>query len=127
MNSLLRSISSDSNLSISQYFTLQSIPPDGVSMSELAGKLGIDNSTLTRNINVLIKLQLVTKIQSKSDKREYIAILTQDAYLLIKNLEVEFDKAFIKIILDISSEEKSQLSNIIEKINWKINCKIHDL
>ena len=52
------------NLSLSQYYTLTNISSIGISMSELSLVLGVDNSTLTRNINILIKRSLLKKQQS---------------------------------------------------------------
>ena len=55
MNVLARQVASKNNLSLSQYYTLNSISSNGISMSELSSRIGVDNSTLTRNINILIQ------------------------------------------------------------------------
>ena len=127
MYSLIRRISSHNNLSISQYFTIQSITKDGLSMSDLSLILGIDNSTLTRNINILIKEGLVTKEKSIFDRREHIILLTRDGYLILKKLDVQFNNQLNDIFSCITSDERNNLINSIEKVNWKLNCKINDV
>ena len=62
MNVIVRRVASDNNLSLSQYFALTNISTSGISMSDLSTMLGVDNSTLTRNINILIKRDLVVKV-----------------------------------------------------------------
>ena len=52
-NAFVRSAASQLNLTASQAFHLISIPHDGIPMSKLAHKLGLDPSTLTRNIKKL--------------------------------------------------------------------------
>ena len=51
---LLRSTASKFNLTFEQAKLLLSIPFDGIFLSDLAETLGIDNSTLTRNIEKLL-------------------------------------------------------------------------
>ena len=60
-NAIIRTIASNLNLTASQAFHLLSIPFDGIPMSGLAFKLGLDNSTLTRNVQKLEKLNLVKR------------------------------------------------------------------
>ena len=60
-NAIFRQYSSRLSLTAPQAFHLLSIPVDGISMSGLANKLGLDTSTLTRNIKKLEKLNLVRR------------------------------------------------------------------
>ena len=60
-NVLLRAVASQNHLSVSQYLTLYSISPNGITMSELSKAVGVDNSTLTRNIHILVRKLLVSK------------------------------------------------------------------
>ena len=76
MNALIRKNSYMINLSPSQYYTIQSISIDGSSMTEISNLLGIDNSTLTRNLEKLIQMGLVVKQRSIKDRREYLVLLT---------------------------------------------------
>ena len=60
-NSLIRIAATGLGISSSQAFNILSIPFDGISMSGLSHKLGLDASTLTRNVNKLIKLDYMIK------------------------------------------------------------------
>ena len=65
---LFRSDISIKDMTYSQVLAVISIPSDGIEMSELAIKLGLDNSTITRLIVRLEKKGLVVREQSKKDK-----------------------------------------------------------
>jgi len=127
LNVIVRKVSSDNNLSLSQYFTLLNISSSGTLMGELSKLIGIDKSTLTRNIKILLNRNLVLKNQSRSDKREYIIILTIDGEKLIDILDKDMDKKLENILKDINSTSRQRLSDIIESINWKMNCQINEL
>ena len=86
-NAIIRSVASNFNLTASQAFSLLLIPFDGISMSHLAYKLGLDNSTLTRNIQKLEKLHLVKRKADNYDKRVQRVVLTKDGSSLIVLLE----------------------------------------
>ena len=62
-NALIRSSASKVNLTTSQVFHIISLPHGGISMSKLAHRLGLDASTLTRNIQKLEKLWHQTQAQ----------------------------------------------------------------
>ena len=127
LNVIVRKVASDNNLSLSQYFTLSNISSSGILMGELSKLVGVDKSTLTRNIRILLNRNLVLKNQSTSDKREYIIMLTNHGEKLIDKLDSGMEKELSIIIEDIDSISKQTLSNIIESINWKINCYINEL
>ena len=66
---LLRQISSKYELTLSQSLILLSTPFDGITISELSDKLGIDISTMTRNIQRIEKKKLLKRNQNPNDKR----------------------------------------------------------
>ena len=57
------------DMTYSQVLAIISIPNDGIEMSELARKLGLDNSTITRLIDKVQKKGWVGRKQSRRDKR----------------------------------------------------------
>ena len=58
-NAIIRFSASHFNLTFSQALLILSIPFDGISMTKLAKKLGLDNSTLTRNVQGLKQLNIL--------------------------------------------------------------------
>ena len=126
-NILIRKICTSNNISLSQYFTINNIDSDGTSMSELSFRLGLDNSTMTRNINILLKRSLVTKNPSTSDKREQLISLSKQGNALVSKLDDEFNTHFNHIVSDIDISIKEKFIDFIQQLNWKISCHINEL
>ena len=127
MNAVIREVSSSLNLSLSQYYTLLSIQVEGITMSELSLIVGIDNSTLTRNIDKLIIRKLVIKSQSTSDKREFIITLSPSGGSTIKQIDHKMSNLIDDLLVDIDNHSKNIFKDILEKINWKLHCKINEV
>tara|TARA_Y100001970_G_C14250071_1_gene871172 strand:- start:2934 stop:3353 length:420 start_codon:yes stop_codon:yes gene_type:complete len=127
MNVLARRVASQNNLSLSQYYTLTNISSIGISMSELSLVLGVDNSTLTRNINILIKRSLLKKQQSSKDKREQIVLLSSKGMETVKKLDIDMEKLLNQFISGIDEMQRQSFLDTLEQLNWKMNCYINDL
>ena len=67
--SLLRRLSSKYDLTLSQSLLLLYVPYDGISVSDLSEKLGVDISTMTRNIQRIDKQGLIERKPNENDKR----------------------------------------------------------
>ena len=121
-NALIRNAASKLSLTAPQAFHLLSIPHDGIPMSQLAHKLGLDTSTLTRNIQKLEKMGLIKRNQDSYDKRIQKAVLTEKGEerveLLEKSLQ-EMNHAFMEQIY-LNSQEN--ITDILEKIVWAMDC-----
>ena len=127
MNVIVRRVASQNNLSLSQYFALTNISSSGISMSDLSSLLGVDNSTLTRNINILIKRDLVEKNQSNEDKRGYTITLSTKGSSIVQSLESEIESILDDFIDSVDPGIKQNFIDIIETVNWKASCFINEL
>tara|TARA_Y100001978_G_scaffold180329_1_gene175776 strand:- start:2094 stop:2477 length:384 start_codon:yes stop_codon:yes gene_type:complete len=127
MNVVIRRVSANNTLSLSQYFALSNIPTSGISMTELSIIVGIDKSTLTRNINILLQSGLVEKRKSDFDKRGYTVFLSSKGDDLINKLHDEIEIIINQFIETVSSDSKQDFINILETINWKASCYINEL
>jgi len=127
MNVIVRRVASQNNLSLSQYFALTNISSSGISMSDLSSLLGVDNSTLTRNINILIKRDLVKKNQSNEDKRGYTITLSTKGSSIVQSLESEIESILDDFIDSVDPGIKQNFIDIIETVNWKASCFINEL
>tara|TARA_Y100001980_G_C14146918_1_gene31183 strand:- start:97 stop:480 length:384 start_codon:yes stop_codon:yes gene_type:complete len=127
MNVVIRRVSANNTLSLSQYFALSNIPTSGISMTELSIIVGIDKSTLTRNINILLQSGLVEKRKSDFDKRGYTVFLSSKGDDLINKLHDEIEIIINQFIKTVSSDSKQDFINILETINWKASCYINEL
>tara|TARA_B100001250_G_C19719620_1_gene753200 strand:+ start:201 stop:617 length:417 start_codon:yes stop_codon:yes gene_type:complete len=120
ISAIFRKIAGHYGLSFSQYSIIMSIAPSGITMSQLANKMGIDKSTLTRNINILINKNLVHKEKDVQDLRVYNLLLSDSGEILREKLYMELDQFTSKILnsLDDSLQhEISLLDKLIQKID----------
>ena len=127
MNVIVRRVASQNNLSLSQYFALTNISSSGISMSDLSSLLGVDNSTLTRNINILIKRDLVEKNESNEDKRGYTITLSTKGSSIVQILESQIESILDDFIDSVDPGIKQNFIDIIETVNWKASCFINEL
>ena len=119
LTSIFRILSNKYDISYSQYCILMKIDVYGNPMSELATNLGLDKSTLTRNITILINKNLVDKIQDESDLRVYKVYLTKDGESIKQSLYDDLDTFTSGLLnsLDYSlRDEMYLLDKLIHKL-----------
>ena len=119
---LLRSTASKFSLTFEQAKLLFTIPYDGVILSDLAKILGIDNSTLTRNIGKLINNNFLNISFDQYDKRKKILLLTLKSKEIIEEIEKEIAIYFEKINNYIELDDIEKIHKSLEKLNWSLNC-----
>ena len=122
-NALLRLTASDFNLTISQALHVLSIPFDGIPMSQLAKKLGLDSSTLTRNIYKLQNIGLVMRKSDNYDKRIKIIALTRAGHNINKQLINKINEINYDIMSQLSIDDKESITQSIERFSWAIDCE----
>lgn len=121
-NAIIRSIAQKQSLTCSQALLLLNIPFDGITMTKLAYKLGIDNSTLTRNINKLNLLNLVLKKRGKYDKRIINVVITSEGKTILNELEKPLNDFNISIVNHIDIEDQNKTTELLEKLVWAMDC-----
>lgn len=119
---LIRYSAAKFNLTTSQAFHLISIPLDGIPMSELAHKLGLDASTLTRNIEKLEKLSLVQRERDSYDKRTVRVICTTEGFAVTEKIENELNEQNFHILDRIDLDLQENMADILEKLGWSMIC-----
>ena len=121
-NALIRAAASQLNLTASQAFHLLSIPHDGIPMSKLAHKLGLDASTLTRNIQKLEKMELIERKRDLYDKRVQKAVMTQRGV----SMGIEIEEILIhvnnSIMEQIDLDSQENMTDLLEKLVWAMDC-----
>lgn len=89
---------------------------EGISVSEISKTLELKKSTISIAINQLIELEIVTKIQSNTDKRVYFLKLTSKGKNIMK-LHKQVHKNTIKKIINIlNPSEVESFIKIVDKI-----------
>ena len=121
-NAILRQYSSQLSLTTPQAFHLLSIPVDGISMSGLANKLGLDTSTLTRNIQKLEKLDLVRRKQDRNDKRILLVHLTDKGGEKVEKIEKSLLDLNFSMMKYIDLDDQQNIPEMLEKLVWAMDC-----
>ena len=121
-NALIRSAASQLHLTASQAFHLISIPHDGIPMFKLAHKLGLNASTLTRNIQKLENLGLVKRKHDFYDKRVQKAVLTKQGVEITEQIEEILVQGSYSIIEQIDLDTQENMCELLEKLVWSMDC-----
>ena len=121
-NALIRNAASQLSLTASQAFHLLSIPHDGIPMSQLAHKHGLDTSTLTRNIQKLENMELIKRNHDSYDKRVQKAVLTEKGDEMVELLEEYLLEMNHSIMEQIDLDSQENITDILEKIVWAMDC-----
>ena len=121
-NAIFRQYSSRLSLTAPQAFHLLSIPVDGISMSGLANKLGLDTSTLTRNIQKLEKLDLVRRKQDRNDKRILAVYLTDKGRGKVEKIEESLLDLNFSMMKYIDLDYQENIPEMLEKLVWAMDC-----
>ena len=122
VNALIRVAASKFNLTGSQAFLLLSIPFDGIPMSGLAHKLGLDNSTLTRNIQKLENLGLVKQLPDNYDRRVKQVVLSSEGISLLELFDGHLENQNATIMDQIDLDTQEHISTVLEKLSWALEC-----
>tara|TARA_A100001015_G_C14936390_1_gene690669 strand:- start:354 stop:767 length:414 start_codon:yes stop_codon:yes gene_type:complete len=121
-NAFLRTSAHKQALTRSQALLLLNVPYDGITMSELAFRLGIDNSTLTRNVDKLILLDLVTKKRANNDKRIIKILITDNGKFVLNKIEVFLNNFNLHLIDKLDIDNQNKIIELLEKIAWSMHC-----
>ena len=114
-------IKSEVNLgraSFPKVIALSIIPPDGLEMSALAKKMGIDNSTATRLVIGMEIAGWVNRQQNSYDKRVTQVFLTKKGYSLQSDLEEQFALIGNVVEESLNPSDKVNISDSLSSLNW---------
>jgi DNA-binding MarR family transcriptional regulator len=103
-----------------QILSILVIPFDGIEMTQLAKKIGIKNSTLTRLVDGLIKKNWALKKPIKNDRRVIKVFLSKSGVKVQNDLNFQISEAGSELEKSLG-EDISQ--NVIEKVSllhWEI-------
>ena len=121
LQSLFRTRTKQLNLTLPQIVLISSIPTDGIDMTTLAQQIGVDNSTLTRLVDVLLRKQLVEKNKNPLDGRSFILSLTTNGERLQSKVETEIDKFGSNLYSSIPIEDQEEVKEVLSSLHWVIS------
>ena len=120
LQSLFRKNNKNLSLSLSQIVVLSSIPVLGTTMSSLSSRIGVDNSTLTRLINVLVNKELVKKMGNPNDKRSTIVVLTKLGEKNANKIETNINRFSEDALSSFSSLDRDIMKEMLNKLHWHL-------
>jgi DNA-binding MarR family transcriptional regulator len=89
---------------------------EGISVSEISKTLDLKKSTISIAVNQLIGLEIVSKIQSKNDKRFYFLKLTEKGKEIMKLHKQVHQNTIKKILKILNQDEVENFIKIVDKI-----------
>ena len=118
LQSLYRKNVSINGASFPQILALSIIPDDGIEMSALSKKIGIDNSTATRLVMGLEKKGWVNRRSANYDKRVIQVTLTKDGDEIQTQLEQQFDSLGAAIEREVDPLDRNEMIEYVSSLHW---------
>ena len=104
--------------SFPKIIALSIIPHDGLEMSVLAKRIGIDNSTATRLVIGMEEAGWVNRESHSNDKRVTQVFLTKRGYSLQSELEEQFALIGKVVEESLNPSDKVNISDSLSSLNW---------
>ena len=106
--------------SFPKIIALSIIPHDGLEMSVLAKRIGIDNSTATRLVIGMEEAGWVNRESHSNDKRVTQVFLTKRGYSLQSELEEQFALIGKVVEESLNPSAKVNISDSLSSLNWAL-------
>ena len=121
LQSLFRTSFRKKKFTLSQINLISSIPINGIEMTSISSYLGIDNSTLTRNVNVLIKQNILKRDVNPKDRRSKLLLLTSHGVNVKLELENIVEKIGNKLLKNKVIVDSDYFIDMLDALHWEIN------
>ncbi|TYQ17924.1 UNVERIFIED_CONTAM: DNA-binding MarR family transcriptional regulator [Acetivibrio alkalicellulosi] len=98
-----------------------------VSLNELAEKLNVDNSTMSRTVNNIVNKGLANRELALNDRRYVNISLTEDGKIVFEEINLKMNNYFKKIYENILQDKREQVLESLElladAITKSVRCK----
>ena len=117
-------------ISVSQCYVLEALHTHGpLTMNELAKKMYLKISTMTRVVEQLVKKKYVKREEGLDDRRVRFINLTKQGRAIYKNAWENIFESEKVILKNIPAEHKAVLIDVLRKLNqavssWQSCCEI---
>ncbi|MFQ6611634.1 MAG: MarR family winged helix-turn-helix transcriptional regulator [Fidelibacterota bacterium] len=109
-----------SGMTLTQILLLSSIPDEGIDMTALTRRMGVDNSTLTRLVDVLIRRGWIKKNKNPEDGRSIIVSFTPDGDEIQRQIEEKIDQFGESLYREIPFESRDEVKEVLSSFHWMI-------
>ena len=124
LQSIFRYRVSNPDLTLPQILLLSSISSEGTDMTSLSKQMGVDNSTMTRLIGVLIRNDWVEKYKGENDKRVVFVKLTLKGEVIRNEIDKKINNFGIEIISDIAPEDRNEIREMLTSLHWILSKQL---
>ena len=97
--------------------------PEGISLKTLSGKLRVTPGAASEMVDLLVNKGLVTRTQSKSDRRAICLNFPEELKQKHKFKEHVIRREYDSILDPLQPEEKKQFEHLLQKIYEEYNKK----
>lgn len=109
---------SEPDLSVVQSHILYEINKrKGPSMQEVADALGMDITTFSRQVQTLVKLELVAKMEQPEDRRVNMLSLTETGLQAVTEISEQMNRYFQEVFSYMTEFEKETVIRSIHLLN----------
>jgi DNA-binding MarR family transcriptional regulator len=109
---------SEPDLSVIQSHILYEVNKrKGPSMQEVADALGMDITTFSRQVQTLVKLGLVAKMEQPEDRRVYMLSLTEQGSHAVTEISEQMNRYFQEVFSYMTEFEKETVIRSIHLLN----------
>ncbi|MGE6363832.1 MarR family winged helix-turn-helix transcriptional regulator [Bacillus paramycoides] len=106
------------NISLVQSHILYEVEhQDQPSMQQVAEKLGTDITTFSRQVQSLIKINLISKTPDPEDRRISILLLTEEGKEVAESINQQMNQYLDDVFSSMSKEEKEMVVRSIQLLN----------
>ena len=124
LQSLFRYRVTNTDLTLPQILLLSSISSEGTDMSSLSKQMGVDNSTMTRLIGILIRNGWVDKFKGENDKRVVYVKITVKGEIIRQEIDNKINDFGLEIINTINPEDRNDIRETLTSLHWIISKKL---
>ncbi|MFC1549775.1 MarR family winged helix-turn-helix transcriptional regulator [Candidatus Neomarinimicrobiota bacterium] len=121
LQALFRKQAASKGLTLSQVLVIFSIPEKGIDMSGLSNTMGVDNSTTTRLVQVLIRKGWIYKRRDENDRRVTLIRLTQTGENIQNLIEEKINKFGGQVSEAIPLEDRDEIKEALTYFHWKVS------
>ena len=124
LQSLFRYRVTNTDLTLPQILLLSSISSEGTDMSSLSKQMGVDNSTMTRLIDILIRNGWVEKYKEENDKRVVFVKITVEGEKIRYKIDNKISDFGIEILNTIDPEDRNDMREMLTSLHWILSKKL---
>ena len=124
LQSLFRYRVTNADLTLPQILLLSSISSEGTDMSSLSKQMGVDNSTMTRLIGILIRNGWVEKFKGQNDKRVVYVKITVKGEIIRQEIDDKINDFGLDIINTINPEDRNDIRETLTTLHWILSKKL---